>query len=430
MIDMNNKSAIEKAKIEFDEIVGFAKDNLMKEMEEKVENMVKSAIDELEQVEEVSDTTEREVVSEAIKLETDEMTIKVSDEGAVSVTKKEPKEDELSTSDEVPTEVPEEDPIEIDSDEDPISIEDDITETELDNTQDQQMDQQQPTAAPAAPPVEAPAAETPAPTENPMDMLYQAISAMIDQKMGGADASAGTEGGDGVDIVDDDNATQPAAQPAPAAAPAPAPVDENNDEIIELELDEEEMVDEIKMHGVSNTVQRTAGRSAGPKVAVDNRGRGMNESLEKKLNEQKVQYEATIAGLTKENASLKGEIKGFKESFIELRGQFNEVQDFNAKLSLAYNAVKNNELTEEEKMEIVGKIEKAKNVNEAKKIYKDLVGEKANSTPRPLVKSIAEIGGSAIPTVKAKNAIYENSDVKRMKKLAGLLKNDPDSLID
>ena len=127
---------------------------------------------------------------------------------------------------------------------------------------------------------------------------------------------------------------------------------------------------------------------------------------------------------------MKEEIKEFKESFIVLRGQFNEVQDFNARLSLAYNAVMNNELTEKEKMEVIGKIETAKDINEAKKIYKDVVGEKTSKPAKSIVKSVADIGSSAIPAAKAKNAIYENSDVKRMKKLAGLTKNDPESLID
>ena len=191
------------------------------------------------------------------------------------------------------------------------------------------------------------------------------------------------------------------------------------DDLIELELEEDEdTMEEMKMMGVSNTVKRKAGDKYGPSVSAKNRALSDDQKMNESTDKVRAQYEATIAELKKENEGLKGQLKEFKNSFIEMREQWNEVQNFQKKLSLAYRVIANGGLTEKEKARISERFEAAKDAEEAEKIYKEIISEKNISQEKGLK-------SSAIPVAKSKKeAIYESTAVKRARVLAGIDRAD------
>jgi len=446
---MSSKDAINRAKLEFDSIVKLAQDNFLRESEERINKMIEEAIDEVQKEEAagaVDATTESvEPINEMIKVETDTQKVTIDDDGSIKNEYKEKEEGEEGAAPvDAVTQKPvdaapavstpaadttvvdaasDDEEIEITSDEDPIEI-----AAEADNPQPD-MDQNTPAApAPEATPAPAAAPEAaPAQGGDLAQQLADIINQMIAQATGGDTAS-----GDGVDIVDDETGAPAPAAAAPAPAPAPAPAMEEvvelaeaeDEELVELELEEDEAVmDEVKAMGQSHALNRTAGPHTAPAVAVKNRtrtGAKMNESSD----QNKAQYEASIAELKKENASLKGQIGEYKTAFIELREHVHEVQDFSKKLSFAYRATMNGVWTEKEKQRISERFEAARDAEEAAKIYKEIMSENKTTQDKGVIKS------SIIPVVKPKTeAIYESAEVKRAKRLAGIDGPDPDSLI-
>lgn len=438
MIGKDSNNSVQRAKMDLDSIVKLAKDNILKEHEDKISKMIEEAMDEVDMEIAEDEASDKETISEMIKLETDDMKIVVDDDGSTKVEHKTPEEGETGEEvtekpvdavtqepvvaapivDATPTPVAvdavgDDETIELSSDEDEIQIANEVEQTP------QPMDQEQMPAAPAAPVDAAPATPAAPADEAPAgeDLsaeLANVISKMIAQQTGDAPEA----GGDQVDIVDDEAG---AAAPAPEAAPEAAPameemieLDEDED-LVEIELEEdEEVMDEVKAMGVSHTMNRTAGPHTAPEVAVKNRtrsGANMNENTAK----ENAQYEAKIAELIKENKSLKGQIGEFKNAFIELREHYNEVQTFNKKLALAYRVVSSGGLTEKQKARISERFEAAKDAEEAEKIYKEIMSEKTIPQNKGVIKS------SAIPVVQTKKTpIYESVEAKRARVLAGI----------
>lgn len=439
MSGKDSTNAIKRAKLELDSIVKLAQDNLLRESEEKINKMIEEAMDEVQKEEaEAAAEVPVEPINEMIKLETDDMKVVIDDDGSSKVEFKEPEAaagapaaEPVDAVTQEPVAAPAADTSVVDgaSDDEEIEISSDDDEihlaAEADANQEPNMDLNTPPAAPEAAPAPAPAPAA-APEAAPDDLAMQladVINKMIAQATGGGDAGAG----DGVDIVDDEVGAAAPAPSAPAAPAAPAmeaiELDEE-DELIELELEEDEaLVDEVKAMGQSHTLNRTAGPHTAPAVAVKNRtrtGAKVNESTD----QDKAQHEAKLAELTKENNGLKGQISEFRTAFIELREQFNEVQDFQKKLSFAYRTVMNGVWTEKEKQRISERFESAKDAEEAEKIYKEIISETKITQDKGVIKS------SAIPVVKPKkDPIYESAEVKRAKRLAGIDGPDADSLI-
>lgn len=442
----DSTNAIKRAKLELDSIVKLAQDNLLRESEEKINKMIEEAMDEVQKEEaEAAAGATTESLNEMIKVETDTQKVTIDDNGSIKNEFKEPEAAEAGAPTAEPVDAVTQEPVapapaapaadvsavDVAGDDEEIEISSDDDEihlaAEADTTQDPNMDLNTP-PAPEAAPAPAPAAAPEAAPANDLAMqLADVIQQMIAQQTGGA---ADGEG-DGVDIVDDEAG---AAAPAPAAAAAPAvpapameeviELDED-DELIELELEEDEaLVDEVKAMGQSHALNRTAGPHTAPTVAVKNRtrtGAKMNENTD----QDKAQHEAKLAELKKENNGLKGQISEFRTAFIELREQFNEVQDFQKKLSFAYRTVMNGVWTEKEKQRISERFESAKDAEEAEKIYKEIISETKITQDKGVIRS-----SSAIPVVKPKKEpIYESAEVKRAKRLAGIDGPDTDSMI-
>ena len=444
MSGKDSKSIVQQAKLDLDSIVNLAKDNILKEHEDKIHKLIEEAMNEIE----LEDSAEKaEPINEMIKLETDDMKIVVDDDGSTKVEHKEEVPEEKTTEpvDAVTQEpvaapatttvvdatpepvavdaVGDEEEIELSSDEDEIQIANEVEQT-------QPMNQDPAPAAPqAAQSTQAPAPEaapetTPevapeaAPEEDLAGELANIIGKMIAQQTGGS-ADAGTDG-DEVSIVDDETeagAVAPVAPSPETAAPAMEEMIEldEDDDLLEIELEDEEVVmDEVKAMGTSHALNKTAGPHTAPEVAVRDRTRAgvkINENTEK----ENAQYEAIIAELKNENKGLKGQIGEFRTAFIELREHYDEMQTFNQKLALAHRVIIQGGWTEKEKARISERFEAAKDSEDAKRIYKEIMSE------RSVPKSNDVIRSSAIPVVQSKKQpIYESEAAKRARVLAGI----------
>lgn len=286
------------------------------------------------------------------------------------------------------------------------------------------------------------------PIPNPFDAIMQKLEA-IENKMG----VTGTDEDGQVEIVDDEapvaGAAPVDAAPAPAVAPEELPVQEefmleDEDEIVaeiidgsldeynelqpnmvpgeedaiqEIELDE---YNELQPNMVPGDEDSALDEMLGVSQTVKHQASRRNEINESKI---KAQYESATDELLKENASLKDTIMEYKNSFIELRKQFNEMQTFNAKLAYTNKLFMNGGLSSDEKMKISEQFDKTKTVEEAKDLFRTIVKE--NSTVSATKKTIEEKIKSPInsPVAPKAEPLFESAEAKRWKNLAGIKKD-------
>jgi hypothetical protein len=100
------------------------------------------------------------------------------------------------------------------------------------------------------------------------------------------------------------------------------------------------------------------------------------------------------------------------------------MQDYNAKLVMAYKVAMSGGLTTDEKVQISEQFDKCETVEEAEKLYKSIVNEhkiKVNKNPEKSIKTTAI---KSAPAKSVSQPLYESREVSRMKQLAGIQKND------
>lgn len=415
-----NKSSLKEAKEQFEEIQKFAIEeatkNLQKDVSKKVIELMNSSLND-------------ESINEEVTINAGETVITIDDSGNVAVESSTDSVEDIDSVEAVDT-----------SDEINVSDEDD--EIEIDNSEMEDMNLEEmnfeeeavaPEAAPApeaaAPvdmPVEEPAIEAPAEeVANP----FQAMNDKLDQIMA---MIGGKSGGEEIDIVDD---TQAAPAPAPMPAPEAAPVaEEITFEVVNNEMQVPEMEDEVleivggieedtmeEMHGVGQNLKHSNRLGKLPRQGADR----------KEINENKAQYEAKLAELIKENESLKlekeeleTELIKFENGFLKLQENFGQMQDYNAKLVMAYKVAMSGGLTSEEKIQISEQFDNCETVEDAEKLYKSIVSEhkiKVNKNPEKGIKSTSI---KSTPAKSVSQPLYESKEVSRMKQLAGIKKNE------
>lgn len=450
------KTSLEEAKVNYQEIKKFATEAAKKEFENEINDKIEKILKE-------------------------SLSIEIDDENNITVAKDE-KVVELTNDGEVEVE----DMTTHDNEENDESHFDDDEEIEIEKNIDEMItiEQDQPQSPEATPMGDstAPAPEETNPVDNDVLELAQLIDKIIDKKVSGGES--GSEQGVDVDYIDDETAANPASEvptevPAPAPAPAPAPVQE--DELLEFSLEEinnmgenmmefdipedeeyftidddpeakelalsditsekpdwkkslpkidlptaEEELDEVKMMGQSNSVQKTTGTSVGPEIAVKNRSR---QTSSMPVNEnKKAQNESKIDELLKENKRLNESnkefsevIKNYQESFKDLRKQFDEMQTFNAKLAYANKIFASGGLSTTDKARIAEEFDKTQTVEEAKKLYNKILEENKIVVVKD---NSSKIKATITNTVKAKEVVYESAEMKRRKVLAGIEKNE------
>ena len=181
----------------------------------------------------------------------------------------------------------------------------------------------------------------------------------------------------------------------------------------------EEELDEMK--GQGKVVRNTSNRlGLEPREGTPN--------LKESVNKIKAQYVSKIDELLKENVSLKesnkefGEvIKNYRESFKDLRKQFDEMQTFNAKLAYANKIFASGGLSTSEKAMIAEEFDKTQTAEDAKKLYNKILQENKIVINK---EGASKIKASITNTIKSKDTVYESVDMKRRKVLAGIEKNE------
>lgn len=459
------KTSLEEAKANWEQIKKFATEAAKKEFEKEINDKVNKILEESLSVE-VDDEGNATIIK-------DDNVVEITNDGEVEVESKEKHDDEMMSPDGEDYH---------DDDDEEIEIEKNIDEM----IEFEQEQPQAAAPAPEAVPVpETPATEeipaempdetTPA-VDNDVLELAQIIEKIIDKKVGNSE-----ETDQAVDFIDDETAEMPAEAPA-----APAPVQEddellefNIDEIEEFELadevDENEMLefdipdsqeddeyieiddndpeamltalgdisrekpnwkdnipsldipkiedefelDEIKGQGklVRNTSHRLG---LEPREGTPN----LNESIK----QQKAQYESKLGELKKENTRLSesvkemsGVIKDYQNSFKDLRKQFDEMQTFNAKLAYANKIFASGGLSTSDKAKIAEEFDKTQSIDEAKKLYNKILSENKISTNRD---NASKIKAPTTNTIKSKDIVYESTEMRRSKVLAGIVKNE------
>ena len=434
MANTKKHTLIEEAKNDFQSIVDYATENLSKELKDKVESQIEQMINEGTFSIDVNET---EDINEGI-------TISIDVDGDDDVTVSAPDDEEIITGEEGKTEAEiEDDFFEISEELEEYEIQD---EMEIHNEQETAMP-----AVPAEAPMGAPM-DAPVETGNdlnsmtPEELLAYAVEQIAKSAGGAAEAS----GEEAVEIIDDE---MPAEEPAPVAAPAPAPApaveepvaeeidldsllededaiieisDENSDmgeisedDIVEIEMeDEDETVDEMKAMGVGHSSQRTQGTSEGPAKAVADRSRYAQR------NENTAHDDASNAGLNNdnkrlvsENAELRKEVQKLRSALPTLRGQINEMKEFNAKVSFLVRLFEHGDFSKEQKVQISERFNQVDNYNDAKSLFKEIMTEHQVKMIQPEAIKPANTGSKVERPAAQKETIFESVDSKRMLEL-------------
>lgn len=118
---------------------------------------------------------------------------------------------------------------------------------------------------------------------------------------------------------------------------------------------------------------------------------------------------------------MSGVIKGYQESFVDLRKQFDEMQTFNAKLAYANKIFASGGLSTTDKAKIAEEFDKTQTIEEAKKLYNKILEENKIIISKD---NASKIKASTTNMVKSKDVVYESVEMKRQKVLAGIEKNE------
>jgi len=188
--------------------------------------------------------------------------------------------------------------------------------------------------------------------------------------------------------------------------------EETKDDLLEIEIQENEDEKEVE-ESISTSLLNRQSQNKKPETPHKEVRIGLDGTV-------KAQYESKIDELKKENESLKVALKEYKDSFVVLRKQINEVQTFNAKLAYANKVFTKGGLTNEEKSIISEKFDLCKSAEEAKALYNKLIKENTFDVKQ---KNVDKIKLPIAASEKSeKGALYESEEVKRMKLLAGIIK--------
>ena len=261
-----------------------------------------------------------------------------------------------------------------------------------------------------APPPAAPAPAPEAPVQEENELLEFAL-----EEISGSD--------DEIDFDYDINAKNKAFDDISGSEEYASPEDSEGELEFEIVSEEEDTIEE--MHGHSLAIEKgTLGKL--PRQGTSYR---KEHDLQESTNKIKAQYESKLDELLKENRRLNesnkefGEvIKNYQDSFKGLRKQFDEMQTFNAKLAYANKIFAGSGLSVSDKAMIAEEFDKAQTAEDAKKLYNKIIKE--NKTFVNKENNVSKIKAITTNTIKAKDVVYESTEMKRQKVLAGIEKNE------
>lgn len=467
MSDKNKISPLEEAKLNYEQIQKFAKEQAAAQLEEQIAEKLKHIFES-----KLNEDITININGEDVDVQRDGKSVtSVSDiqgmGGSEMGSEPEMGLDVDKTTFGEPLE--DNDEFMVSDEEDEIGLDDNLDETIEEIIQNQNMKEmnkmtmEQDETIPAAP-VDAavapapevgitpeagvaPAGEIPAPAmPDLLSKLDTLINIMLQQAGGAAatpaegGATAGNE--EEFEVIDDE---------APVAAPtAPvAPVQEEEIEITDFDNDknfidemEEQMLEIVdednapmegdtveEMRTLGFTTKGTGNRNLKLNAMKDAKGHHAPVTSIKESVKNKAQQESRVDELIKENSSLKSTVKvlqskekEFEDAFVDLRTQFNEMQLFNGKLALVNKVLMNGGLTTDEKIKICEQFDSVGTYEEASKLFKNIIKE---NNIKVVGDGKEKLKGASTNTIQPKSTsepLYESKEVRRAKVLAGMIK--------
>ena len=479
MMSENKKTSLEKALLEAKEIEQAAVKSAKKILEESVISKIEEAVKET--VLDIEKKSLKESVS--IEVDSDDVSLEVKD-GVTTINVEDVEEGDLKISSEDSEEDLEDmEGSEEESEEDLEGLEDMEDEEDDELFEVFNLFEEEEAPAEEAPAEEVPAEEVPVEggeeemdfdLEDGEDMSggaetaevvtkagYDSLSQKLDDILNKLSAAeevsasaepevevAATETSDQtiapegeVEIVDDEEMVQqtvPAEETPTEEVPAEGGEEEmvSEDDEIEIEdlinelmgeisLEEEELDFELEDEGEELEEIKGLSHSVGaPKFGHKHRnpdGHRSPVNTLHKVNENIAHQEAKLAELTKENESLKESLREYKESFKVLRKQINEVQTFNAKLAYVNKLFSKGGLTNDEKVQIAENFDNVETIEEAKSLYNKIINESSTLSEGKTEQLKSKLKSKNPVVVSTKTeALYESTEVSRMKQLAGI----------
>ena len=221
------------------------------------------------------------------------------------------------------------------------------------------------------------------------------------------------------------------------------PVEEETEEPIEEEYDEEDEINEILSSLVDgDTLEEkvsTIKSSIADYLKFERKDKDeddvVDEEIELDLFEEEdedLELDELVAEynrkkeekMKKENlarvTALSRALDEAKKKAADMEGKLREMNLFNAKLLYANKLLKEHSLTKEDKDKVLSKLEKAKNISEAKLVY-ELINENYTSNKQNIQESLGFASRSVSSTSKTETNILNESVADRFKKLANII---------
>jgi hypothetical protein len=160
----------------------------------------------------------------------------------------------------------------------------------------------------------------------------------------------------------------------------------------------------------------------GPKAAADAFGGGtlkdMDEVVMNKFSKLKEAYENEV----RKNRGLQQQLNEYRNGLETLREQLSELNLFNAKLLYVNKISQDNEVTPSQRRSVVEALDGAKNLREAKLLYKSITESLNKGNSASLNESARKLspGQSSRPTSSGSSRLNESAELNRWATLAGL----------
>jgi len=197
-------------------------------------------------------------------------------------------------------------------------------------------------------------------------------------------------------------------------------VDVDADGEIEIEDDEETSVDiNEKKQGYNDKLDDAEGAKHGKKKQDMKQRRADSENMEKADGKRK------FAGDSKMD-KVKEDLDLAMETIVTLKSELNEINLLNAKLLYTNKVFRGKNLSENQKVKVLGAFDKAETVKEVKLVFETINSSVKSKTPNNSISEGFRAKGSAshmsAPKTTKKQPIVESDEmVARFKKLAGII---------
>jgi len=202
----------------------------------------------------------------------------------------------------------------------------------------------------------------------------------------------------------------------------------DQDEDMVFELDEHSLrralmqLREAKSKPKPNAKEMNLKKMPGPKAAADAFGGGtlkdMDEVVMNKFSKLKEAYENEV----RKNRGLQQQLNEYRNGLETLREQLSELNLFNAKLLYVNKISQDNEVTPSQRRSVVEALDGAKNLREAKLLYKSITESLNKGNSASLNESARKLspGQSSRPTSSGSSRLNESAELNRWATLAGL----------